>query len=78
MGNGEQFYGRRAIRRIGEQTDIQEYQGYGFSDRKLIDRARAIREERRMKREAESFYYNREYDEIKPTIEDEAMVVRRW
>lgn len=50
MGNGEQFYGQRKYKPSGKVTT--EYNGYGFSDFRKIEAAKAFREERaRMKEE---------------------------
>jgi hypothetical protein len=50
MGNGEQFYGERKYKPSGKVTT--EYNGYGFSDFRKIEAAKAFREERaRMKEE---------------------------
>ncbi|KAL7436988.1 hypothetical protein ACHAXM_005410 [Skeletonema potamos] len=50
MGNGEQFYGQRRYKPSGKVTT--EYNGYGFSDFRKIEAAKAFREERaRMKEE---------------------------
>ena len=55
LGNGEQFYGRRATRGEGEREDIEPYKGFGLSDRRIIDNVREVKEERdRRRRERET------------------------